>query len=214
MTDPGYRHYVLIIDRSGSMNAIREEAEHGIRHFVSEQQAVPGRATLSLYQFDTVHDTVHDFTPLDQVPTYTLVPRNMTALLDACGFAITGTGEKLAAMSEHERPGKVIVLITTDGRENASREYTRDQVREMITRQHEVFGWEFSYVGANQDAFAEAGAIGIPAAAVMDYAASPAGTRSAYAGASSAAVRFSQGASASMSYTDDEREAAKDDGKA
>lgn len=214
MTDPDYRHYVLIIDRSGSMSSIREEAEYGIRHFVSEQQALPGKATLSLYQFDTVHDVVHDFAPLDQVPPYTLVPRNMTALLDACGSAIAGTGEKLAAMSEHERPGKVIVLITTDGKENASCEYALDRVREMITAQQAGYGWQFMYVGANQDAFAEAGAIGIPAAATMDYAASSAGTRSAYAGASAAAVRYSQGASADMSYTDDEREAAKDDGKA
>lgn len=209
MTDQGYRHYVLVVDRSGSMVPIAEETQNGVRLFVSEQREIPGRATLSLYQFDHEHDTVHDFAALRDVTPYTLVPRGNTALLDACGFAITKVGVKLDAMPEEERPGKVIVLIATDGQENFSREYTLAQVREMITRQREEYRWEFSYVGANQDSFAEARGMGIPTASTMDYADTNIGTRKAWAGASASAGRYAGPGGQSMFYTDEEREAAK-----
>jgi uncharacterized protein YegL len=206
MTDPNYRHYLLIVDRSGSMRAIREEATGGIRHFLQEQAALPGRATLTLVQFDNVHETVHDFALLEEAAPYELVPRGMTALLDACGFAVTGTGEKLAALPEQDRPGKVIVLITTDGEENHSSEYTKEQVRDMITRQQDDYGWQFSYVGANVDAFAEARALGIAKVSSLDFAGTPEGAKASYASASAASARYVRGQSASISYTDEERD--------
>jgi len=209
VTDSNYRHYVLVVDRSGSMVTIAAETQNGVRLFVSEQREIPGKATLSLYQFDHVHDTVHDFVPLRDVTPYTLVPRGNTALLDACGFAITTVGEKLRAMAEDERPGKVIVVIATDGEENFSREYSLAQVRDLITRQRELYGWEFSYIGANQDSFAEAGRIGVPQASTMDYAATTRGTQSAWAGASASAGRYAGGHSANLHYTDEERTASK-----
>lgn len=209
MTDSQYRHYVLVIDRSGSMVPIAAETQNGIRQFVIDQRDLPGRATLSLYQFDHEHETIHDFTPLRDVAPYTLVPRGNTALLDACGFAITTVGEKLAAMSESERPGKVIVVIATDGQENFSREYKLSQVRDMITRQREEYKWEFAYIGANQDAFAEAGAMGIPKMSSMDYAHTNSGTHSAWLANSAAATRYAGGQSASMDYTEEERAASK-----
>lgn len=213
MTNQDYRHYVLIIDRSGSMVPIAKETQNGVRLFVSEQREIPGRATLSLYQFDHEHDTVHDFVPLRDVAPYTLVPRGNTALLDACGFAITKVGEKLAAMSEGERPGKVIVVIATDGQENFSREYKLGQIRDMITRQREQYGWEFAYVGANQDSFAEAGRMGIPQMATMDYAATTTGTNSAWLANSGSAGRYASGQSVHLSYTDEERAASKGSSK-
>ena len=209
MTDQDYRHYVLIIDRSGSMVPIAKETQNGIRLFVSEQRDIPGRATLSLYQFDHEHDTVHDFSALRDVAPYTLVPRGNTALLDACGFAITKVGEKLAAMSESERPGKVIVVIATDGQENFSREYKLPQIREVITRQREEYKWEFAYVGANQDSFAEAGAMGIAKMSSMDYDANTVGTRSAWVANSASAGRYAGGQSVHLDYTDEERAASK-----
>lgn len=209
MTDQDYRHYVLIIDRSGSMVTIAKETQNGVRLFVSEQRDIPGRATLSLYQFDHEHNTVHDFVPLRDVAPYTLTPRGNTALLDACGFAITEVGERLAAMSEAERPGKVIVVIATDGQENFSREYKLPQIRDMITRQREEYKWEFAYIGANQDAFAEAGAMGIAKMSSMDYDATAAGTRSAWHANSAAATRYAGGQSANVDYTDEERAASK-----
>lgn len=208
MTDPSYRHYVIIIDRSGSMYSIREDAEGGVARFIEDQKALGGKATLSLYEFDDRHTAVHSFTPLDRVRKYVLVPRGSTALLDACGFAITQEGEKLAAMPAGERPGKVIVLIATDGGENCSREYSKEQVAKLTTTQNKVYGWQFLYVGANQDAFAEAGGMGIGGQAAMSYAATPAGTRSAYDSSSAAATRYASGQSADTYFTDDERAAA------
>lgn len=210
MTDTNYRHYVLIVDRSGSMNSIKDEAQQGINNFINEQSKLPGKATLSLYQFDNVHETVFDFTALNTAGSYVLVPRNMTALLDACGFAIAEVGERLATLPESERPGKVIVLITTDGLENSSREYTKTRVKKLITQQQEKYGWQFSYVGANQDAFAEGNRIGIPMNSSLSYAATRSGTQSSYAAASSASTRYVSGQSAGLNYTDDEREAAVD----
>lgn len=208
MTDHEYRHYLLIVDRSGSMTRIAKEAQEGIRHFVREQAALPGRATLTLVQFDSVHETVCDFAALEAGSSYELVPRYGTALLDACGRAIAGEGVKLAALSASARPGKVIVLITTDGAENESHEYTLQQVRDIIVRQQEEYGWKFSYVGANVDAFAEAQSMGISGTSTLDYSADSAGTRGAYIAASASAARYSRGQSAGLSYTDQERKEA------
>lgn len=213
MTDQDYRHYVLIIDRSGSMVPIAKETQNGVRLFVSEQREIPGKATLSLYQFDHEHEAVYDFVPLRDVTPYTLVPRGNTALLDACGFAITKVGEKLWAMPEGERPGKVIVVIATDGQENFSREYNLTQVRDLITRQREEYGWEFAYVGANQDSFAEAGNMGIAKMSTMDYAPNTAGTNSAWLANSGSAGRYASGQSVNLHYTDEERTAAKGSSK-
>jgi hypothetical protein len=210
VTDPNYRHYILIVDRSGSMDIIKDDAQGGIRQFVKEQDKLPGKATISLYQFDTEHDHVHSFAPLSDAAQYELVPRGGTALLDACGFAVQHEGEKLNQLPEDERPGKVIVLITTDGRENSSREYSKAEVKKLITRQQDKYGWAFSYIGANQDSFTEAGAIGIPQMSTMDYASSSVGTQSAYGSASAAASRYVRGLSGqSFSYTLEEREDAK-----
>jgi len=152
-----------------------------------------------------VPETVHDFAPLEAALSYELVPRAMTALLDACGQAITRTGEQLAALPEGDRPGKVIMLITTDGQENASQEYTRSQVRDLITRQQQEYGWQVAYVGANVDAFAEAASLGIPGERSLHYTATPRATHDSYRAASAASARYARGQSAGISYTDDER---------
>lgn len=208
MTDPGYRHYVLVVDRSGSMRSVQEEAQNGVREFVKEQAAIPGRATLSLYQFDTTHDTVYDFAPVGAAMDYVLAPRGMTALLDAVGFAITKVGERLAVMAEHERPGKVVVVIATDGLENSSTEHTKATVKAMTTEQQEKYGWKFIYIGANQDAFSEARAMGLPAGSSMGYAGTRGGTRSAYASASASTSRYMSGQAASVDFLETERKAA------
>lgn len=207
MTDPTYTHVLLIVDRSGSMASIRPDMEGGINQFIKDQAAGPGRATVSLRQFDTAHDEVFSFAPAATAPEYSLVPRGSTALLDAVGAGIAKTGEDLAAMPEDERPGLVVVLIATDGCENASCEYNRAAVRASIERQESDYGWKFTYLGANQDSFAEAGSIGIPAAAVMDYSADSAGTKGAFASASDAVLKTRGGGS--LAYGALHRSAAK-----
>ena len=161
----------LVIDRSGSMASIREDAEGGVNSFIQQQAAQPGQASLTLVQFDTEYEFLCRGVPIAQAPRYELRPRGSTALLDAVGRAITETGERLAALPESGRPGLVIVVIVTDGQENSSREFERETVRQMVEHQRTKYNWRFIYLGANQDAFKEAGGMGIPQNAAADFAA-------------------------------------------
>lgn len=151
----------LVVDRSGSMQAIRDDAEGGVNAFLQEQAKQSGDALLTLVQFDTEYEFVHRAVPIKQVPSYTLTPRGNTALLDAVGRAVNETGERLAKMAEEDRPGLVVFVITTDGQENSSKEFTKAQVKELIEKQQSQYKWQFTFLGANQDAFAEAGGMGI-----------------------------------------------------
>ena len=160
----------LVVDRSGSMLQVKEDAEGGVNTFIVEQGKEPGEALLTLVQFDTEYEFLHKGVPIQQVPKYELVPRGMTALLDAVGKAINETGERLAKMDEEDRPGLVIFVVMTDGHENSSKEFTKSQLKKMIERQQDEFNWHFTFLGANQDAFAEAGGLGIDADGVANYA--------------------------------------------
>lgn len=159
----------LVVDRSGSMADCKVEAQGGINSFVEEQKNAPGDCVFSLVQFDNVYEVVHDGIPIKDVPPYQLIPRGMTALLDAVGIAITKAGVRLATMDEKDRPGLVICVIVTDGGENSSNEFTKAQIKEMIERQQNDYQWKFVFLGANQDAFGEAQALGINASGVSNY---------------------------------------------
>ncbi len=159
----------LVVDRSGSMQQRREDAEGGVNAFIQQQAEEQGAAVLTLVQFDTEYEILHRGVPIDEVPEYRLEPRGMTALLDAVGRAINETGIRLSGLKEADRPGLVIFVITTDGLENSSTEFTRTQIKEMIEHQQSKYGWHFTFLGANQDAFAEAGAMGMRASAVANY---------------------------------------------
>jgi hypothetical protein len=159
----------VVLDRSGSMHACRSDAEGGLNSFIAKQKELPGECTFTLVQFDTVYEFVHKAIPLGTVPHCSLEPRGNTALLDAVGRAIVETGERLRAMPENDRPALVVFVIVTDGQENSSREYTKARIKEMIEHQQNVYKWQFIYLGANQDAFAEAGDIGIRLAGAAHY---------------------------------------------
>jgi hypothetical protein len=160
----------LVIDRSGSMEEIRTDAEGGVNAFIRSQAQQPGEALLTLVQFDDKYEFILRGMPIKQAPAYTLVPRGNTALLDAVGRAINETGERLAKMAEQERPGLVIFVIVTDGEENASREFSKARVKTMIQRQQTKYSWKFTFLGADQDAFAEAGGMGIAASGAANFA--------------------------------------------
>src|SRR5262249_19977698 len=159
----------VVLDRSGSMHTCRSDAEGGLNSFIAKQKELPGECTFTLVQFDTAYEFVHKAIPIRTVPHCILEPRGNTALLDAVGRAIVETGERLRALPEHERPGLVVFVILTDGQENSSSEYTKARVREMIEHQQNAYKWQFIYLGANQDAFAEAGGIGIRVAGTAPY---------------------------------------------
>ena len=197
----------LVVDRSGSMSAIRSDAEGGVNEFIRTQAEEPGEALLTLVQFDTEYDFVHRGAPIAEVPAYKLKPRGATALLDAVGRAINETGSRLAAMNEGDRPGLVIFVIMTDGLENSSVEFTKDRIKEMIQHQQDHYQWQFTFLGANQDAFAEAGAMGIHAAGAANYRADK--VAGAYRATSSKVARmreaYSAGETVHNDFTSEER---------
>ena len=198
----------MVIDRSGSMQSIRTDAEGGINSFIEQQKQEPGEALLTLVQFDTEYEFVHSGTPIKQVPAFTLVPRGSTALLDAVGRAINETGARLAAMSDADRPGLVVFVIVTDGQENSSHEFERDKIREMIEHQQSVYKWQFTFLAANQDAFAEGASMGIAQDGIAAFAMGKA--RASYAVTSSKVSRMrkasSEGVAIDNKFTEEERD--------
>ncbi|MFN9770810.1 MAG: VWA domain-containing protein [Planctomycetota bacterium] len=160
----------LVVDRSGSMETIREDAEGGVNTLIAEQAKQPGECLITLVQFDQEYEFVHRGIKASECPAYKLKPRAMTALLDAVGRAINETGERLAALPESQRPGLVVFVISTDGQENASHEFTREQVKRMIAHQQNAYKWQFTFLAANAEAFAEAGGMGIAADHAAQFA--------------------------------------------
>jgi hypothetical protein len=159
----------LVVDRSGSMQSIRSDAEGGVNAFIEGQAKQPGEALLTLVQFDTEYEFIHKGVPVSQASHYTLVPRGGTALLDAVGRAINETGQRLAAMAEHDRPALVVFVVMTDGEENSSKEFSKANIKEMIQLQQEKYGWHFTFLGADQDAFAEAQELGMAASGAANF---------------------------------------------
>ena len=193
MTNPAYRHIIMIVDRSGSMESCRTATEQGINGLFAEQAAEDGWGTASLYQFDTEHDTVFEHLTLADVPAYALVPRGGTALLDAVGFTFQREGAWLAGLDESERPGTVVAVVATDGFENSSRTFKRTQIEELIRQQQDVYSWTILFLGANMDAIKVATTYGIPAAHAMTYVPSARGVATSYSSVAKAMARGRRG---------------------
>lgn len=179
MTDQNKFLMVFVIDNSGSMESIEDEMNGALKRVLESQRSLPGEMLVSHFGFSNFVKQTLDMVPLKDVTEIAVRPHAATALYDGIGTAISFTGRKLASMSEEERPGRVLVFIVTDGRENASREYTKDRVFEMIRHQTEKYGWVFSYLGANQDAMAEGMKLGMSAGAAYTYEATSAGVKAA-----------------------------------
>lgn len=172
-----YTEIVVILDRSGSMQQGRDDHEGGLASFVHDQKALPGNVRFTLVQFDTNDpcEIVYDGVPIAEVGDITLIPRGGTPLLDAIGQSIAHVATRL----QDADPDQVIVMIITDGEENSSREYQRDHIQKMIA-EHEGKGWKFLYLGADVDAFAEAGGLAIRVSSTLGYRKSKSGISAAY----------------------------------
>jgi len=203
MTSPDHRHIAIVLDRSGSMQTVKTDTEGGLTAFLDAQTEAPGETTVSLYQFDDRYEAVYENRALADVPAYTLQPRGATALYDAVGRTINAVGNHLAATPETDRPGEVIVVILTDGHENASREFTGDNVKSAITRQQDKYGWKFVFLGADQDAFEAGGSMGIAPGQTLSYASS--NTQQSMTAAGHMVARGTQ--SGVYAFTDAERNA-------
>lgn len=188
MTRPNTVDITILLDRSGSMSATRNDTIGGFNEFIEEQRKVPGQAVLTLIQFDDQYDVNYVAVPLDHVAnltTKTYEPRGNTALLDAMARAIRDTGERLSKMPEQERPAKVIMLIMTDGMENTSKDFSprnggHQKIKDMVTHQKNVYSWEFVFIGANIDSFGVSEQLNFSSGSTINYTSSPIGTRNAF----------------------------------
>lgn len=162
----------LVLDRSGSMSSIRDATLEGVNSFLTKQREEPGEATFTLVQFDDYYEIVHDAIPLADVPLLsveTFVPRGSTALLDAMGKTINNIKTRQKLLSDADKPAKTILVIVTDGGENSSQEYSRDQVFEIVKALDDVEDWDIIYLGANQDAITVAARMGIRSSSSASY---------------------------------------------
>lgn len=166
-------YIAVLLDRSGSMESVKDDTIGGFNQFISEQKSAGDNALLTLVQFDTGGiDVVHESKRIKEVPQLTqetYQPRGGTPLLDAIGATVHSTGKALAAIPENVRPDKVVFVVITDGQENSSHEHTKAGIKQLIEHQSSKYNWQFIYLGANQDAFDEAGSMGIPMAAAANY---------------------------------------------
>ena len=163
---------VMILDRSGSMAGLERDTIGGYNSMLRRQREADGEVLVSTVLFDDRSEVLYDRVPLDRLPQMTekeYYVRGCTALLDALGGAIHHIGHVHKYAHDEDRPEKTIFVITTDGMENASLEYSYGRVKKMVERQKEKYGWEFLFLGANMDAIETAGRFGISADRAANY---------------------------------------------
>ena len=217
MTNPNLTHIYFLLDRSGSMQSIVDDTVGGFDAFIAEQRKTPGECRVTLAQFDDAYEEVYVDRPIADVPSLVLQPRGTTALLDSIARVIIDAGKRLAAMPEDHRPGTVIVGIMTDGMENASREWSHPQIKQLIEKQTDVYQWQFLYLGADQDAIEVGASIGVPAAQSMTYGRGK--VKEALAATAASVTSYRQARAAGMpapdaaklaSFTDKQRKSVSD----
>ena len=163
---------VMILDRSGSMEGLESDTIGGYNSMLRKQRETEGDVLVSTILFDDESEVLYDRVPLEKLPQMTeneYYVRGCTALLDAIGGAIQHIGNIHRHTPEEERPEKTIFVITTDGMENSSCEYSYDKVKKMVEEKKEKYGWEFLFLGANIDAIETAGRFGISADRAANY---------------------------------------------
>ena len=171
---------VFILDRSGSMAHLESDTIGGYNSLIKKQRNEFGEATITTVLFDDSYEIVHDNADIRKVAPLTnkeYYARGATALLDAVGKTINHVGNRHKLAPSSLIPGKTLVVIITDGYENASREYTVRDIRKIIERQKNKYNWEFLFLGANIDAISAAGDIGITPDRAATYQADSKGTQ-------------------------------------
>lgn len=184
---------VCVVDQSSSMRGLTDEVIDGINTFVKEQQKLDGDANFTLILFDSYTSIVHNGINLNDVPKLdreTYRPNGMTAMNDGIALGINTIGAKLNALDESERAGKVIFAIMTDGYENASNDFTAENIKDMINHQTDKYGWEFIFMAANIDLNTAADAIGIRSKNRYSFDANARGVNMAYASMAKSTTQY------------------------
>ena len=185
----GLTEIVYILDRSGSMGGLEADTIGGFNSMMGKQKKTGEKAYVSTVLFDDTCEVLHDRVPIDKIEKMTdreYYVRGCTALLDAVGGAIHHIGNIHKYARPADRPEKTIFVITTDGMENASSQYSYDKVQKMVKRQQEKYSWEFIFIGANIDAYAEAQRFGIRKERAVNYVHDNIGTAMLYESVSKA----------------------------
>lgn len=175
----GLSELVFILDRSGSMSGLESDTIGGYNSMLERQKNEPGEAVITTVLFDDKYELLHDRISLrgiDPITDEEYFVRGSTALLDAVGKTINKIGNVQKHTAEDERAEHVMFVITTDGMENASREFNYEKVQKMIESQKTKYGWEFIFLGANIDAVATAERFGISKDRAANYNADSEGT--------------------------------------
>ena len=174
---------VFILDRSGSMSGLEADTIGGFNSMIEKQKKAEGEALISTVLFDNTSEVIHDRVSVQNIKPMTdedYTVRGCTALLDAIGGAIHHIGNVHKYARAEDVPEHTMFVITTDGMENASRQYDSEKVKKMIERQKEKYGWEFLFLGANIDAVSEARKFGISDDMAVEYHSDKRGTAISY----------------------------------
>lgn len=180
MKNKNLTEVVFILDRSGSMGPLADDTIGGYNGLLEKQQKEPGEAMVTTVLFDDRYEMLHDHADIKKIHPITpneYYARGMTALLDAIGKTITAVSNRHRFAPDDQIPARTLVVIITDGYENASREYQVQRVKEMIEHQEKECGWEFLFLGANMDAVGCANDFGIAPSHAVTYEADQEGTQ-------------------------------------
>lgn len=175
----GLTEVVFILDRSGSMSGLEADTIGGFNSMIQKQKKEEGEAYISTILFDDQSEVLYDRVPVGKVEPMNdsqYYVRGCTALLDAIGGAIHHIANVHKYAREEDRPEKTLFIITTDGMENSSRQYSYNKVKKMVQKEKEKYGWEFLFLGANMDAVKVAGRFGIGSDRALNYKCDSEGT--------------------------------------
>ena len=207
-----YTHITMLIDRSGSMMRVWGDVQGGYKSLVDLNKKEKGKCTFSLSVFDHEYTKVEDFTKIKKVSgSLGVSPRGSTAYYDAMHKAIIETHEAIKGLSKSERPEKVLFMVQTDGLENSSREVSGKDVKELVAKFRDKYGWDFMFLGAGEEALKNAANVGISPNATLNHSVKNTGMMIQNLGAKTLAYRAAKTADqleSARSFSAKEREEA------
>lgn len=174
---------VFILDKSGSMSGLESDTIGGFNSVIEKQKNMEGKAFVTTVLFNQDFEVIHHRDEIEKIVPMTkkeYFVGGSTALLDALGITIKNVKAQYINQTVENRPNKVMFIITTDGLENASREFSYSEIKAMIEYQKTMYDWEFLFLGANMDAENEAKKFGIEKERTVNYHHDSAGTKAQY----------------------------------
>lgn len=202
----GYTHITCVIDKSGSMQKTTKDTIGGFDAYMEKQKAAPGTCLVDLVLFNDKDEIIYEGQDIHTIPSLekSYWASGNTALHDAMGKTIHSLGLRLSKLPEEERPEKIIFITITDGEENCSKEFTGRLVNDLTKHQSDVYKWEFVYIGANQDAIAVGGSIGVAKANSLNYRQDSKGIGNMFNSLGNNTLAYRSGDARSMAFTEED----------